>query len=232
MWQEKKKKSEKTHLHAEENVANSPGKHARHDFFDGFGDFLFCFYWFFNFQCPRQACWKIWEEMFTLFFYYSFLFLRRRRRSGAGGVSATLNRSERIKKLFSFLRRFVTIFFFFFFLCRADLFLGLVALLLPSAHTFLLDESWWNYIYIYILNNNNNTNKTICKQSPVVIVVTLQVCAKVYVCIWMYVLEDFLETFFVFYLFIDSLGATGVHCELYSEGLDIPSFIDFRNAEH
>lgn len=191
--------------------------------------FLFCFYWFFNFQCPRQACWKIWEEMFTLFFYYSFLFLRRRRRSGAGGVSATLNRSERIKKLFSFLRRFVTIFFF---LCRADLFLGLVALLLPSAHTFLLDESWWNYIYIYILNNNNNTNKTICKQSPVVIVVTLQVCAKVYVCIWMYVLEDFLETFFVFYLFIDSLGATGVHCELYSEGLDIPSFIDFRNAEH
>lgn len=73
--------------------------------------FLFCFYWFFNFQCPRQACWKIWEEMFTLFFYYSFLFLRRRRRSGAGGVSATLNRSERIKKLFSFLRRFVTIFF-------------------------------------------------------------------------------------------------------------------------
>lgn len=76
-----------------------------------FWRFFFCFYWFFNFQCPRQACWKIWEEMFTLFFYYSFLFLRRRRRSGAGGVSATLNRSERIKKLFSFLRRFVTIFF-------------------------------------------------------------------------------------------------------------------------
>lgn len=87
-------------------------------------------------------------------------------------------------------------------------------------------------VELYITNNNNNTNKTICKQSPVVIVVTLQVCAKVYVCIWMYVLEDFLETFFVFYLFNDSLGATGVHCELYSEGLDIPSFIDFRNAEH
>lgn len=191
--------------------------------------FLFCFYWFFNFQCPRQACWKIWEEMFTLFFYYSFLFLRRRRRSGAGGVSATLNRSERIKKLFSFLRRFVTIFFslqgwFIFGSCGT--FTSL------CAHV----STWWImvelYIYIYILNNNNNTNKTICKQSPVVIVVTLQVCAKVYVCIWMYVLEDFLETFFVFYLFIDSLGATGVHCELYSEGLDIPSFIDFRNAEH
>lgn len=66
-----------------------------------------------------------------------------------------------------------------FFLCRADFLLGLVALLLPSAHTFLLYELWWNYI----TNNNNNTNKTICKQSPVVIVVTLQVCAKVYVCI-------------------------------------------------
>jgi len=48
----------------------------------------------------------------------------------------------------------------------------------------------------------------------------------------MYVLEDFLETFLVFYVFIDNLGATGVQCELYSEGLEIPFFIDFRNAEH
>lgn len=44
----------------------------------------------------------------------------------------------------------------------------------------------------------------------------------------MYVLEDFWKNFFFFFvLFIYSLGATGVHCELYSKGLDIPSFIDF-----
>lgn len=49
----------------------------------------------------------------------------------------------------------------------------------------------------------------------------------------MYVLEDFLEKVFLFFdLFFYSLGVTGVHCELYSEGLDIPSVIDFRNAEH
>lgn len=38
----------------------------------------------------------------------------------------------------------------------------------------------------------------------------------------------FWKSFFVFFnLFTDSLGATGVRCELYSEGLDIPSFVDF-----
>ena len=41
------------------------------------------------------------------------------------------------------------------------------------------------------------------------------------------ILETFSVVFFVFVffnLFIYSLGVTGVHCELYSEGLDIPSF--------
>lgn len=166
------------------------------------------------------------------FFLLFFSFFEEEEEEWGGRCQCYVKSQWKDQKIIFFSPKIRHHFLFFFFLCRADLFLGLVALLLPSAHTFLLDESWWNYIYIYILNNNNNTNKTICKQSPVVIVVTLQVCAKVYVCIWMYVLEDFLETFFVFYLFIDSLGATGVHCELYSEGLDIPSFIDFRNAEH
>lgn len=164
---------------------------------------------------PTSSLFKIWEE--CSFFFFFLLFSGR----GAGGGSV-LHYEQWKDQIMSFL---VTSFF------SAGLiyFWGLVALLSPSAHTFL---TTWLMVELYITNNNNNTNKTICKQSPVVIVVTLQVCAKVYVCIWMYVLEDFLETFFVFYLFIDSLGATGVHCELYSEGLDIPSFIDFRNAEH
>lgn len=37
----------------------------------------------------------------------------------------------------------------------------------------------------------------------------------------------FFFLFCSFHLFIYSLGATGVHCELNSKGLDIPSFIDF-----
>lgn len=66
--------------------------------------------------------------------------------------------------LFFFFNRKVAIFF-----CRADFgfIWGLVALLLPSAHTCIYDARW-------IMYNNNSTNETICKLSPVVIVVPLQ----------------------------------------------------------
>lgn len=163
---------------------------------------------------PTSSLFKMWEEIFS---FSSFLLF------GRGSGDQCYNKSiERMNQCL-FLRLLIS------FLCRAGLSFG-------SCGTFTSLRAHistsWIMVELYITNNNNNTNKTTCKQSPVVIVVTLQVCAKVYVCIWMYVLEDFLETFFVFYLFIDSLGATGVHCELYSEGLDIPFFIDFRNAEH
>lgn len=121
------------------------------------------------------------------------------------------------------------------FFCRADFdfIWGLVALLLPSAHTCIYDAKGG------LCSTTTAPTKRYVKLSPVVIVVTLQ-CAKVYVCIWMYVLDEFfgkpfcfLLFFCFFFLIIYSLGATGVQCELYySEGLDIPSsFIDFRYAK-
>lgn len=81
MWQEKKEKSEKTHLHAEENVANSPGKHARHDFFDGFGDFFFVFTDFLIFNAHVKLVGKS-ERKCSLFFFIILFFFW----GGGGGV--------------------------------------------------------------------------------------------------------------------------------------------------
>lgn len=101
----------------------------------------------------------------------------------------------------------------------------LVALLIPSVHT-LIDDGGVKYVR----NNNNNNNETICK--PVVIVVT-QTCAKG-LCMYLNVRfrglfsEHCFSVVFFFLIFsLTVLGATGVRCELYSEGLHIPSFLDF-----
>lgn len=173
-------------------------------------------------QCPHLARSYFQKTIDDSIFCFSF----SGRRSGAGGGGSVLHEMQWKYEIMSFLmisHQFSLQGWFLFWVLW---------------HFYFPLRTYFYFIwitvelYIHITNNNNNNTKTICKQSPVVIVVTLQVCAKVYVCIWMYVLEDFLETFFVFDLFFYSLGVTGVHCELYSEGLDIPSFIDFRNAEH
>lgn len=103
---------------------------------------------------------------------------------------------------------------------------GLVALLLPSVHTLINNGG-----VKYVTNNNNNNNETICK--PVVIVVT-QTCAKG-LCMYLNVrFRGLFQNMFCFSVFcfffifsLTVLGATGVQCELYSEGLHIPSFLEF-----
>lgn len=112
---------------------------------------------------------------------------------------------------------------------------GLVALLLPSAHTCIYDARW------IMFNNNNSSNKTLqayVKLSPVVIVVTLQcVQRSMYVSECMFQMT-FLGNLFFLFSFVFLLSFTVQEpqvsqCELYySEGLDIPSpFIDFRYAK-